>query len=326
MVLPSCDKDDKIDSPWERYLLISYLLIVLLSSLIGDTIILIASVRYNAMKLNKFIVAVMQHIAVSDILVSITYVLPTMISLIANQWILGDVIAYIQVYLDGHSFTASNILMCALMCSKLLLLEYPLQTKLYMSTKNAHFTCACIWSLSALIPAVRFGLDKGGLIFSFIDYNINYGVPSKYSNTDRIVLNTMSVLVLDIPALVVIVTTCFTVVHLFRSREVAKRSGGEQRWQGIVTVVATATVYCISVIPYRVTFMIFDIVMTQQVPYQIDLTRYFEYLGTLNIVCKFFIYVLVVPSFREFVRLRVFQLLARIVRCTVFGGQLQARN
>ena len=140
----------------ERCIWITYLLIVLLSSLIGDSIILIATIKYNAIKLNKFLVTIMQHIAVCDILASVTYVLPTMISLIANKWILGDAIAYIHVYLDTAGLVSSNILICALICSKLLLLEFPLHARRWTLTK-AHITCACIWILAFSAPAIRFG-------------------------------------------------------------------------------------------------------------------------------------------------------------------------
>ena len=90
MVIPHYNVDDKITNIGERCLLIIYLMVVLFSSLIGDTIILIASVRYNAIKLNKFIVAVMQHIAVWDLLQSISFILPTITSLLVDEWVFGD--------------------------------------------------------------------------------------------------------------------------------------------------------------------------------------------------------------------------------------------
>ena len=77
----------RITDEGERYLLVTYLIMVLLSSLIGDSLIILASVRYNAIKLNKFIIAVMQHMAVGDLLRSTTCILPVIVSLIADEWI-----------------------------------------------------------------------------------------------------------------------------------------------------------------------------------------------------------------------------------------------
>ena len=60
-------EDYKIASKRGRYFWAGYLLFVLISSLIGDTIILLASTRYQALRLNKCVVVVLQHIAVCDI-------------------------------------------------------------------------------------------------------------------------------------------------------------------------------------------------------------------------------------------------------------------
>ena len=72
-----------------KFVLMLYLLTVFLASLIGDTLIIVASTRSGAIKLNKFIVAIMQHIAACDILLSITFVLPTIVSLSTNHLIFG---------------------------------------------------------------------------------------------------------------------------------------------------------------------------------------------------------------------------------------------
>ena len=298
-----------IHSTGERYVWITYLIIVLLSSLIGDSIILIATVRYNAIKLNKFLVVVMQHIAVCDVLSSITYVLPTMISLIANRWILGDVIAYMQVYLEAFSFIGSNILICILTCIKLMLLKNPIKTR-YKTTKNAHMTCACAWMMAFLIPGIRLAFDNNGLSFSFIEYNINFGSPSEKSKAyHEIVVYTTYVFIVYIPTVIVIVTTFWIVIYLLKSRKVAKRTGSDQRWQGMVVVLTTAIVYSVSVIPGSVTFYI-------EVPHKtITRDRVVESLVTLNIISNFYIYSLTIPSFRNFIRLNAWRTWGRLVQC-----------
>jgi hypothetical protein len=289
-----------IHNTGERSIWIIYLMFALLSSLIGDSIILIASIKYNAIKLNKFIVVLMQHIAACDILAAITFVLPTMISLIANKWVLGDAIAYIQVYLNNTSIIANNILICTLTSSKLLLLQFPLHVRKW-TAKKAHIVSVSIWIFTIIPPAVRLVFDRYGPVFSYTSYNIDFGLPSEYSSADKIVITTMNVLVSDIPTIFIIISTCFTLAHLVRSRRVAKRSGRHQRWQGIVTVVATATVFCFSIVPFRLFFLISEI-MSKAVPHPITLGRIFESLFTLNIICNFFIYSLTIPSFRKFLK------------------------
>ena len=291
-----------IHSTGERYVWITYLLIVLLSSLIGDSIILIATVRYNAIKLNKFLVVVMQHIAVCDILAALSFVLPTMISLISNIWVLGDTLAYINVYFHYYSTQCSTLFICALTTSKLLILTFPLR-KRFWSQKNAHLMSAFIWTFAHIFPALRFIFDKNGLIFGYDRYNINYGQPSEYSNPEKLIIYLSTALTSLTPVVGVVVTTCGTLTYLIRSRHVTARSGGSQRWQGMVTVVITGSVFCVSVIPDTVSF----IVLTVKSSEGVELSRYTEvgrvaeFLTTLNIMCNFYIYSLTIPSFRRFI-------------------------
>ena len=134
----------RITDEGERYLLVTYLIMVLLSSLIGDSLIILASVRYNAIKLNKFIIAVMQHMAVGDLLRSTTCILPVIVSLIADEWVLGKTVAYINLNLNIFTFKASNFLICALTSSKFLMLQFPGQTRRW-TKRGAHIICATSW-------------------------------------------------------------------------------------------------------------------------------------------------------------------------------------
>ena len=78
----------KTDIP--KYLWESFLYFVAISSLIGDTTILIATIKHKAMKLHKIIVAIIQHIAVCDLIVVLTNVLPNIITINTDKWVFGD--------------------------------------------------------------------------------------------------------------------------------------------------------------------------------------------------------------------------------------------
>ena len=295
-ILSDNHTDYGIQTKGEKYFWISYLLIVLLSSLIGDSIILVASIKHNAIKLNKIIVVVMQHIAVCDLLASLSFVLPTLISLISEQWILGETLAYIMLYLDVTTFQAANILICVLSTGKFLLLRYPLQTRQW-TVKGTHTVCGVVWVFVNVFPVLRLIFDTDGLVFSHTTYNINYGLSSRSTSTVKVITIVATVLTLDIPTVAVMVALFCTLMYLIKSRRIAYRSRGQRRWQGFVTVVATVTVYCISVIPSSV------------VPYvamsdsdKSHFVRIAEFLIALNIMSNFYIYSLTIPSFRKFIR------------------------
>ena len=102
----------------ERYSWAAYHILVLLSSLIGDTLILYASFQPDAFKLNKFIVSVLQHIAVSNISIAVSQVLTTAISLLANSWVLGKALCYTEVYMCYLMYPAGMLLTAVMTTSK----------------------------------------------------------------------------------------------------------------------------------------------------------------------------------------------------------------
>ena len=286
----------------DRCLWISYLLIVTLSSLVGDTIILIASVRYNAINLNKFIVVVMQHIAVCDLLQSVSFVLPTIISLIADEWILGYFSGYPISFLNSISFPASSILVCILTSSKLLLLKLPLRTGLW-TKRNAHFICTFFWFILIVLIGLVIIFGDHKIMFNYVSYNVAIALSLEWANKLIMLVGISSI----IPTFLVMFTSVLILHHLFKSRRAAKRSGGKLRCQGILTVLATATVSCASFIPYvlfysRLLTGLDDIDM-------VFFTRISISCSALNIMSNFYIYNLTIRSFRRFVKMRLVSML-----------------
>ena len=282
-----------------RYFWIGYLMLVLISSVVGDTIILVASVRHNAFKLNKFIIAIIQHMAVSDLVISVTFILPSVISMILNKWVLGNISANIHRFIEFWALPVCNVLVGVLTTSKFLLVRYPLQTSNW-TKKKAHVTCCVVWLSFAIISITSLLLCKGALIFDYTsyefdaDYSLLDSDAGKFFDVFVSLANFSSVLL-------VILTTVLTLQYLSEARKVSRRSCGSLRWQGVVTVVMTGSVYCVSSVPYAVCTMMEHFVNNSS-PSYIDLERSSEYLTLLNVMSNFYIYSLTIPSFRRFLR------------------------
>ena len=161
----------------ERYFWASYLLFGVLSSLIGDTLILIASFQKDAFTMNKILVIIIQHIAVSDLISTASIILPGAISLLTNSWILGNVLCYVKVYVCNIAFPAGMSLIAILTSSKFLILKYPLRAASW-STKRAHQVCSFIWAFSLIFPILFFVVDKDDVHFDYRGYNCDYGYNS----------------------------------------------------------------------------------------------------------------------------------------------------
>ena len=129
-----------IKSDAARYAWVVYHLFVLISSLVGDTAILIASLKYRAINLKKAIVVIIHHIAICDLMVTTTNVIPKFVSLITNEWMFGSFLCHFTVYTGYYFNVASMLLICNMTTSKLLLVKYPLRFGT-ISVKKTHMLC-----------------------------------------------------------------------------------------------------------------------------------------------------------------------------------------
>ena len=103
--------------------------------------------------MNKAILIIMQHIAISDLAFSISIVLPANISLFANSWVLGDFMCKARVYISYTVHSAALFLVAFLTTYKLLILKNPNKTA-FSSTKVVNLGCLIIWLLCCIIRVV----------------------------------------------------------------------------------------------------------------------------------------------------------------------------
>ena len=295
----SCYEEFQIHNPAERFLWILFFLAALLSSIIGDVLILIASVRHHAILLNRFIVIVIQHIAFCDLVRSLSFLLPTMLGLLANGWVWGQVLAYVIFFFNIVTFQATNLLICTLTSTKVLVLLQPIRARCWSSLK-IHLLCAVIWFLSSIVPTLRL-IDNLNLRFDYRLYHLSLGIASQWMRTT---LNVAVVVFICIPLCIVTLTTFTTSIFLAKSWKLSKQTGARIRWHGMVTVNISAIVFFVSILPLSVSLIasFSKLTLISDAEKTVIFRRVSEFLTTLNIVSNFYIYCLTLPSFRNFVR------------------------
>ena len=282
-----------------KYTWIGYFLFIFLSSLIGDTLILVASIKFRAFKLHSFIVVCIQHIAVCDLMVSFTSVLPRLVSLMAGGWVLGDALCAIGPFIMIYPVTVSLLLICLMTTSKLVILKFPSKSS-YLTSNIGHLMSTFIW-LSSTNISIALLVDKNDVAFDYRSYICQYGFSSEKWKWLQPVIVTVNV---TIPNLLVIGSTVPLVMYLVRARRHSKRSRGAVRWQGILTTFITAAVYSISAIPYAV----YRFLESQAGGVQDPDSSYFRLAVSflfLNTLSNFYIYLFTVPSFRNYVQVRI---------------------
>ena len=296
--------DIKSDVP--RYAWAGFLLFVTASSLIGDSIILIASFKYRAFKLHKVLVVIIQHIALCDLMVTTTNVLPKLVSLISRGWVFGNLLCNLAAYTSYFFEGTGLFLICNMTTTKVLLLKYPFRYRA-ISVKKIHMVCGACWLATLILIAIALiilALDGNDIYFSYRTYYCDFGFTAEIWKWMKPLLAGIAVF---IPNCLVVASTVYL---LAKAKEVAHRGRKSLKWQGIITTVLTAIFYGISVLPFVV-----YAVGEQIVPddgestsfYRTSFYRIAESSLYLNTISNFYIYSLSVQSFRDFIRSRIQQ-------------------
>ncbi|KAL5265889.1 hypothetical protein ACHWQZ_G006520 [Mnemiopsis leidyi] len=290
-----------IKSDAVRFTWAGYMIFVLISSLLGDSVILVGSVKYRAIRLHKIIVVTIQHIAVCDLLLSCTCALPKLVSLLTNRWVFGNYLCFMlfrpmEYYLNA----ASLLLICCMTCSKLAILKYPLRK---ITLRVAHWTCSTCWFTALIIPAVAsfVGGSADDVYFSYKSYTCTADYSSEVWPW---MLPLMAVTFILLPICLVIgITICLLVI----ANKVALRNRGCVRWQGVMTTILIATVYCISLVPYAIYCVAkfrFSCENGENSFFHSHFLRLAISFIYFNTMSNFYVYCLTVASFRVFLRER----------------------
>ena len=272
------------------------MLIVVVISLVGDSIILIASIKYNAFKLNKITVVLIRHIAVNDLLYSVGAIGPGMISAIYNTGNPYRFLDYVRFAVAYYTAPVGSILISVFTLSKVLLLKYPFRVGL-LSTRQANKMCVGVWIFCLHVPILPLVINKNDVVFDYRTYYCTYIYTSKIWQT---LLPVQALVVLFIPNTIVIVST---VMLLKEAKQAAKEHQKSLRWQGITTVGFTALVYTVSFLPYNFYLIAEPFVAKDPVnpgPFYIEFFRAANGFIILHVLSNFFVYSLTVESFRSF--------------------------
>ena len=282
----------------EKYVYGGWVVFVITCSLLNDTTILVASIRYKAFKLQKIVVAFIQHIAVCDLLFVISTTIPKLEYLIKDRKSNNRLIPITISFVISYVYSVSIYLVSAMTLGKLLSLKYPFRAGTW-TIARIHKFCAGIWITALSVPVLYILIDKEDIVF---DCRLYTYMHSYTSSIWKILLPIKSLAVLVTPNVIIVVST---VLLLKEARRVVTDTRESLRWQGIMTVVLTATVSIITFLPpavYLIAEPFIDKDPSVPGPFYKDFYRFCHAVTCVNILANFFVYSLTVTSFRNFLK------------------------
>jgi hypothetical protein len=199
---------------------------------------------------------------------------------------------------------------------KLILVKYPLKLR-SCSKKQVHAFCAAIWIFFCFYTIGQFLLVDGKDVY--YDSRV-YTCFYNFSSEKWKVLKPVNFVLLSfIPITITLVSSALLVKHLLYARKVARRTKSQAPLQGVVTVIVTAGVYCLSFIPISVFLSLEPFIKKQE--YHVYVFRVGDTLKYFNVMANVFIYSLTVTSFRDFLRTRIWMVLSFVASNTSKTGK-----
>ena len=316
---------------FEKAALYTYSTFYLLAALAGNSVILLAtSRRYEAIKLDRVTVTIIQHIAFCDVGNVFFSYIPGFISFIYGRWVLGRVLCWVRVYIGALFALTGSLLVCGLNVSKLSILLNPLGTRhVPTTTAKCHLVVGFLWLVSAIWPVSQLVVEPVNFYF---DYRIMICMYAYSASVWKWLGPLCLTVVIILPSIIAIFTTLWILV--IARKQVSKRNKQYKeslQWQSILTVVLIATVYCVSFLPHAV-YYIFSLadpnfiakkeflplasgeVLFQE--YGVDglpmqgfvydrFSSFGNFMLTINNFSNFFVYYFSIASFRKFLNCKV---------------------
>ncbi|CAF3901399.1 unnamed protein product, partial [Rotaria magnacalcarata] len=137
--------------------IIAYSIIIILS-IIGNVIVVTAILRVQRLRHpTNFI---LMSLAIADLLVTTTVMIPGFISEIKQKWIFGRIFCNIWIANDITFCTASILHLVAVSFDRYVAIENPLKYKQKMTKRTIFIIIGCIWLISVLLSygPVLFGV------------------------------------------------------------------------------------------------------------------------------------------------------------------------
>ena len=306
--------DHNVNPVLARSLFSTFFLLGTLIGLIGSTVILIA-IKQKAIRVGKITTALIQHLAVLDLLATLFILFPTCLAAITDRWLLGENFCDLQAYSRWFLFSCTVLLTAAMNCSKLASMLFPFRGAEW-TYRQGNILASCMWVASLALVSIFF-LQKDQITVRYFNVQLSCNLIISQQLFIKSAIVIFSVILLG--TVIVVISGIWLIVIAVR---MSHRQGRSANLQGIFTVILIAVVYCISMLPlfgHYVLKVIYDnrsfktIMFCKCIPY-------------LNNIANVFIYTVSITSFRNFIKAKFFAIFSCFVTQRIVPPLITART
>ena len=140
-----------------------YSSICFLLGFFGNVFALIASHAYKAIDLDNVTIVLIRNLAIADLMLVITTILPTLISIITGRWVFGDLLCDVTGHFNFIPVMVNIYLVLSLSIYKIFVCKNPFNVK-DVQVKHAWAMVAVSYALSSIEFFEAVFLSKKGMI------------------------------------------------------------------------------------------------------------------------------------------------------------------
>ena len=106
-----------------------YNIVGVLFAFLGNGLVLVSSIKYRSIDMDKTSIILLQNLAVADFLIALLSWLPTTVSTVARRWLLGDVVCFLSGLVVYVPVLVELFILTVISCHKVYTLLYPLHSR-----------------------------------------------------------------------------------------------------------------------------------------------------------------------------------------------------
>ena len=281
---------DLVFSPLQVASLGTFCFFMTFFGLLGNGTVLYSSVRYNAIRLDRVSLILVQNLAVADIIYTLCVILPQLITYVAGQWVLGKVYCFISAQISFIPGSANALTVLLITSYRLWLVTHPFSST---SKNKARIVVAITWVLASAGTVISLSYKSSST------FNPKNGKCTSeiyvIKEAEAIFKIAVGVIIM-IPLLVITVENIILCVIAVKSSRMQENS--KPNYKALVMVCALSGIFILSWVPYVIySFMISK---NPDVPKAVELLSF--HCIYINAFANPILYTLTNRRFGEYVR------------------------
>ena len=231
-----------------KWVLAVTILLIIIVGLTGNLVVLIGSLKYKALKMDRVSVILLENIAIADIIMITMFCTTMLITLIAEKWILGEALCVI-VYVRLVAMDTEICLITWASCYRLKIIMTPLGDRLGSNKVKICVLGVWVFWLSFVIatiafdPVTKFTYVPGDLQCRFGDQ-----LEKEEMNVFQRALAFFYVIIIFVPIFIISVSNVFILYYVGKSS--AWKGGSHMPgMKALKTVTRVCIVFIFSYVP-----------------------------------------------------------------------------